>query len=158
MALFTVNDYDWSVKRRRGGIIPFKEEKDGNVFFLSVQRGNGTISDFGGHNEKTDSDMLSTILREYREESNNCFGIIRRSDVEGLDLIDTGETVDIFYPVDEDIEYYRKKFSKKINNEVADIIEVSEREVYFGRGKLQGHELHKEIHDVFLILRNLNLS
>lgn len=159
--IYNVDDFNWHQDHRRGGIIPFKFNDDESVsYFLSIQRGKGDISDFGGHREDFDENIISTILREYREESNEVFGIIEGRDLKDLDLVETEDTVDILYPVEVNLKDIRRKFKRVFNNEVSDIIEVKEKDIKEVLKKSSDkikinekyYKIHGEILDVFRVI------
>lgn len=85
----------------RAGIIPYTIV-NGQIFIIfGLERGIGSISDFGGKKEANDRDLIDTALREFREETLNQFPEISREGLINLNPICLYDdiTFEILFPL-----------------------------------------------------------
>mgnify|MGYP002379520317 FL=1 len=70
-----VSDLDLeNVRPQRAGVILVSIENDIVYFGLGVDRKSGDFTDFGGHVEKSDPNVVYSALREFHEETLGIFG------------------------------------------------------------------------------------
>lgn len=117
----------------RSGIIPINNVNGTLFFAFGVDTSTGKLTDFGGHREYQDYDLLDTALREYREESYETFGLLDRETIKNLHIIIGYDTFDILLPINGDLDIYRETFSQRVlkdpEPEISNIVWLSRRQL-----------------------------
>lgn len=111
----------------RGGIIPVTSVDGEEILFFGVGY-NGELTDFGGHREHIDKDIVETAMREYQEEVHNLFGILNRDILLSSWAVDGVDTLEIFYRLPamtrDHLNYYNDVFAPTVtdNDEIHNIV------------------------------------
>lgn len=107
------------VKFQRAGIVPYKKECDRLIFVLGIDRKSGDVSNFGG-SIRDDEECVKGAMREFMEESHECFGVFNANSLENCITIYNDTEIIIFLCSeweDKDINY-RFEQKKRINSEM----------------------------------------
>lgn len=119
-----------SLPIRRAGIIPYTFYKKEFFIIFGLERGIGSISDFGGTYERADGDLINTALREYREETLDLFPMISREELINLNppCLYNETTFEILLPLVFDNIY---QFTISVNNTLRHIPESEIYSIFF---------------------------
>lgn len=129
-----VRNTDWNNPNHiRAGFIPICFQGGMLFFGLAVDSRNNVLTDFGGHKENFDMDLLDTALREYKEESYEIFGTLSRDSVQNFEVLEGEDTVEILLPVHEPFYHYSSLFAETVkdkkDNESSKIVWLSRRQL-----------------------------
>lgn len=129
-----VKNVDWKDKRYvRAGIIPFTVIGDFVFYAFGLDDSVTSISDLGGHIEKTDTDALDAAIREYDEECFSIFGKLNREMLSEFYTIKGKKTIEILLPVEPPLfkytHYFRELLGDNPNHEVQQIIWISREQL-----------------------------
>ena len=117
----------------RGGFIPITSINNTVLFGFPLDRKIATLTDFGGHREDFDGDILDSALREYSEESYNLFGKLSREYVMNNYVLIGYDTIEIFLPVSNNILDHSLRFRELVqqhcNSESQSLIWLTKKQV-----------------------------
>ncbi len=96
----------------RSGVILYTKDQDQIKFVMGVDTRTNDITDFGGHKEKTDKNIVCTGLRELVEESLGVFGKITEEEIQDSLVLYSSQMMIIFIYIDMDIEHINTTFDR----------------------------------------------
>lgn len=118
--LIRVRDIDWTDNNiNRAGITPIYYDGSFRWIGVGITNYSASLITIGGSYEKGDHDLLSTAIREYREEVKENLDIIDDEDLYNCYAVKTNYTIQILLPV----SYIPEKFKK--TKELVDILWVT---------------------------------
>ena len=114
-------------RRYRGGVIPYYTDTDGdtgNIYFcFGVDRRHNEYTDFGGGIKKNESTIQGS-LREFHEESSDCFGRYTEKDLKSCVVLYNHRIIIYFLPITKSVaEKAIATFNG--NDEVSRIVSLS---------------------------------
>lgn len=120
----------------RSGIIPRITYGEAELYGFGIDIDSSIITDFGGHRESTDRDIIHTAIREFTEETHGCFPPMKREQVEnGINLVGT-DSIEYVVNIESDQppSYWNKRFQRlsktDVNErEIADILWVTKEQL-----------------------------
>lgn len=122
------------ITSKRGGILPVLSINGNKYFCFGVDRRSGDLTDFGGSKEKSDKNIISCSLREFKEESGEIFTEPGVGTLLSSYAVADESTFIMFMNVHVNADYIRMLFHKKYNfrgnREIRDIVWVSLEELY----------------------------
>lgn len=105
-----------NIRYIRAGLIPTFKMDGGKYYVFGVDSRTRILTDFGGHREHKDRDILDTAMREYMEESHGAFGIPTRDTLYTMLAVDGIDTLEILYDLGhksrQDLDAMRNTFNK----------------------------------------------
>lgn len=136
--LLTVSQVNWRDPRLiRSGIIPYILHNNTVYYCFGIEPYVGALTDFGGHYEQSDTDLLDSAIREYSEECFGVFGTLTRESMQNYRVILGQDTNEILVPVEnlpgKFVERFRQTLQslpKPSEHEIQDIVWLSHVELY----------------------------
>lgn len=100
----------------RAGMIPYVEQNGQFLFGFAIDATYQGLTDFGGHRDPGDSDILETIMREVNEETYGTFNFITEEDLlESLSFAGDNGTLEVLVFMNENPSEITNRLMKKLD-------------------------------------------